>query len=52
MEANILQGYDNALAMLDIEKLSTRREVLCKKLALKAIKSDKYSSRFVTEENT
>ena len=38
--------------MLDIEKLSTRREVLCKKFALKALKSEKYSSWFVTEEKT
>ena len=45
-------SYENALARLDIEKLSTRREVLCKKFALKALKSEKYSSWFVTEEKT
>ena len=45
-------SYENALARLDMEKLSTRREVLCKKFALKALKSEKYSSWFVTEEKT
>ena len=44
--------YKSALLSLGLDKLSTRREALCKKFAHKAIQSEKYSSWFAPEEKT
>ena len=44
--------YESALLSLGLDKLSTRREALCKKFAHKAIQSEKYSSWFAPEEKT
>ena len=44
------EDYSKALDLLKLEKLSTRREALCKKFALKSLKSVKYSSWFVLDE--
>ena len=44
------ESYSNALDLLKLEKLSTRREALCTKFALKSLKSEKYSSWYVLDE--
>ena len=44
------RGYENALKVLEISKLSERREVLCLNFAKKAIKNDKYQHWFVVNE--
>ena len=44
------EGYSKALGLLKLEKLSTRTEALCKQLALKSLKFEKYSSWFVLDE--
>ena len=45
-------SYDNALELLKIDKLSTRRETLCKKFARKTFKNEKYDHWFVRDQNT
>ena len=44
-------SYENALAILDLESLDRRREKLCTKFARKSMKSEKFSSWFVRDEN-
>ena len=44
------ESYENALYVLNLEKLSTRRQTLCLKFAKRAFKSDKFSSWFVPDK--
>ena len=46
------RGYDDALKVLGISSLESRREELCIKFAKKAIKSQKYKHWFVEEDRT
>jgi hypothetical protein len=45
-------NYENALFILNLEKLCVRRERLCLKFAKKSLASEKFSSWFVPDENT
>ena len=44
-------NYDNALSILNLERLSGRREKLCLKFARKSLASEKFSSWYVPDEN-
>ena len=46
------ESYENALYVLNLEKLSARRQTLCLKFAKRAFKSDKFSSWFVPDKKT
>ena len=47
---NNYRGYENALNVLEISKLSERRKVLCFNFAKKAIKNDKYQHWFALND--
>ena len=43
-------NYDNALNLLDLESLDTRRKTICRNFAVKALKHEKFSKWFTYSE--